>query len=76
MSHLHQATVTAKGQITIPKEIREHLGIGRVGKVAFEALPGQKTVMMRSVVDFIAVSEEVSKTLKRRKKLSPSKARG
>lgn len=76
MTNLHQATVTAKGQITIPKEIRKHLGIGRVGKVAFEALPGQKTVIMRSVVDFLAVSEEVSMTLKRRKKLSPSKARG
>lgn len=76
MPHLHQATVTAKGQITIPKEIRSHLDIGRVGKVAFEILPGQKSVLMRSVVDFLAVSEEVSKTLKRRKKLSPSKARG
>lgn len=76
MPHLHQAAVTIKGQVTIPKEIREHLGLGRVGKVVFEALPGQKTVMMRSVVDFLAVSEEVSKTLKRKKKLSPAKARG
>ena len=76
MIRLHQATVTAKGQITIPKEIREHLGIGRVGRIVFEALPGQKTVLVRSVVDFLEVSEEVSKQLKRRKKMSPSQARG
>ncbi|MEK7123126.1 MAG: AbrB/MazE/SpoVT family DNA-binding domain-containing protein, partial [Patescibacteria group bacterium] len=67
---------TSKGQVTIPKDIREHLGIGRVGKVIFETLPGQKTVMMRSVVDFLKVSEEVSKTLKRMKKMNPTKARG
>lgn len=76
MSYLHQASTTSKGQVTIPKEIREHLGLGRVGKVIFETLPGQKTVLMRSVVDFLHLSEQVSKTLKHRKKLSPTKARG
>lgn len=76
MANLFQATVTAKGQITIPKAIRERLGIGRVGKVAFEALPGQKSVLMRSVVDFLDVSEQVSTALKRKKKINPTKARG
>lgn len=76
MSHLHLASLTSKGQVTIPKEIREHLGLGRVGKVIFETLPGQKTVLIRSVVDFLHLSEQVSKTLTRKKKLSPSKARG
>lgn len=76
MARLYQGTVTSKGQITIPKEMRQHLGLGRVGKVVFEALSGQKSVLMRSVVDFLAVSEDVSKTLKRKKKLNPAKARG
>lgn len=68
--------MTSKGQVTIPKEIREHLGLGRVGKVIFETLPGQKTVLMRSVVDFLHLSEQVSKTLKNKKKMSPTRARG
>lgn len=76
MIRQYTGTVTSKGQITIPKEIRVHLGIGRVGKATFEALPGQKTVILRSAVDFLEISEQVSKTLKRKKKLSPSKARG
>jgi antitoxin PrlF len=32
------ATVTAKGQITIPKSIRDHLGIKPGSKVDFEPL--------------------------------------
>ncbi len=30
-----QATVTSKGQVTIPIEIRRHLGLGLADKVAF-----------------------------------------
>ncbi len=29
------ATITGKGQVTIPKEIRRRLGVGTSGKVAF-----------------------------------------
>lgn len=36
MSTAHEATVTSKGQITIPKEIRERLELKRGEKVSFE----------------------------------------
>jgi AbrB family looped-hinge helix DNA binding protein len=38
MAHMDQeiwATVTEKGQVTIPKPIREHLGIPAGGKIRF-----------------------------------------
>jgi len=47
MSHIHEvATVTSKGQITLPKPIRQALGIGVGGKVAFE-LRGSEVVVTR-----------------------------
>ncbi|MGH8488047.1 MAG: type II toxin-antitoxin system PrlF family antitoxin [Gammaproteobacteria bacterium] len=47
MSHIHEvATVTSKGQITLPKPIRQALGIGIGGKVAFE-LRGSEVVVTR-----------------------------
>ncbi len=45
MSHIHAvATVTSKGQITLPRPIRQALGIGVGGKVAFE-LRGSEVVV-------------------------------
>ena len=32
-------TVTSKGQVTIPKPVRDHLGIGPGSQVAFGAPP-------------------------------------
>jgi antitoxin PrlF len=47
MSHTHEiATVTSKGQITLPNPIRQALGIGVGGKVAFE-LRGSEVVVTR-----------------------------
>jgi len=41
-----RATVTSKGQITLPKEIRTHLGIGAGDRVEFRIAPnGAVTVM-------------------------------
>lgn len=34
------ATVTDKGQVTVPKEIRDQLGIAPGSKLDFELLPG------------------------------------
>jgi len=37
MPHIHQvATITSKGQITLPKPIRQALGVDSGGKVAFD----------------------------------------
>ncbi len=64
---LFHATVTSKGQITIPKKVREHLGLMGVGKVLLEPLPAQKTVLMRSAVDFLDIAERVSREVKRKR---------
>ncbi len=45
MPSIHEtATVTSKGQITLPKSIRQALGIDVGGKVAFELRAGQVIV--------------------------------
>ncbi len=48
MPHIHEiATVTSKGQITLPKPIRQALGIGVGGKVAFD-LRGTDVIVTRA----------------------------
>lgn len=48
MPHIHEiATLTSKGQITLPKPIRQALGIGVGSKVAFE-LRGSEVVVTRA----------------------------
>lgn len=48
MSHIHEiATVTSKGQITLPKPIRQALGIDVGGKVAFD-LRGSEVVVTKA----------------------------
>ncbi len=49
MPHIHEiATVTSKGQITLPKPIRQALGIDVGGKVAFD-LRGSEVVVTNAV---------------------------
>ena len=48
MSHIQEvATITSKGQITLPKAIRQALGVDYGGKVAFH-LRGSKVVVTRA----------------------------
>ncbi len=48
MPHIHEiATVTSKGQITLPKPIRQALGIAVGGQVAFD-LRGTDVVVTRA----------------------------
>jgi AbrB family looped-hinge helix DNA binding protein len=42
------AKVTAKGQTTIPKEVREALGIGPGDLIVWELSPGKKAVVRRA----------------------------
>jgi antitoxin PrlF len=44
------ATVTSKGQITLPKPIRQALGVGLGGKVAFD-LRGSQVIVSRAEDD-------------------------
>lgn len=47
MPSIHEvATITSKGQITLPKSIRQALGVDYGGKVAFD-LNGSKVVVSR-----------------------------
>ena len=52
MSILHEvATVTAKGQITLPKAIRQALGVDAGAKVAFELRENGRIVVSRADAD-------------------------
>lgn len=45
MSNIHEvATITSKGQITLPKSIRQALGLDFGGKIAFDLLGSQVIV--------------------------------
>ena len=47
MRAIHEvATITSKGQITLPKPIRQALGVDAGGKVAFE-LTGDRVIVTR-----------------------------
>ena len=52
------ATMTSKGQITIPKEVRDDLGLKAGDKVLFAPLPGRRVALVprnRSIRDLAAV---------------------
>lgn len=46
-----KATLTSKGQITIPKEIREHLGVDTGDRLSFEIRDGGEVFMQPETVD-------------------------
>ncbi len=48
------AIVTREGHVTLPKEIRDHLGIGPGSAIDFELGPGGRVVMIRSPATFEA----------------------
>jgi antitoxin PrlF len=51
MQMIHEtATITAKGQITLPKVIRQALGVDYGGKVAFELQDGRVIVSRDEVI--------------------------
>jgi antitoxin PrlF len=51
MSTLHEvATITSKGQITLPKSIRQALGVDYGGKVAFD-LHGSQIIVTQAQSD-------------------------
>lgn len=55
----NQSTLTVKGQVTIPQDMRLMLGVQGGDQIFFEAIPRQKTLKLKkahSVVDQLAGS--------------------
>ena len=67
----YQTIITRKGQITVPKEIRDYLGLKRSQKVFIEFEKGKRTARIRPAVNFL----EAARKIKIRKKLDPLLAR-
>jgi AbrB family looped-hinge helix DNA binding protein len=47
----HAATVTSKGQITVPKRIRRHLQVGKGDRIEFLIGPDGKVTLMPATTD-------------------------
>src|SRR5215212_10802959 len=49
--HMASATVTSKGQVTVPKEIRDHLGLEPGDRVRFQIGSGGEVIVEPETVD-------------------------
>ena len=49
------ATVTSKGQITIPKAVREELGLREGDRVAFRILDDGKVIVEPETIDLLVL---------------------
>jgi len=67
----YASPVTKKGQVTIPKPIRDALGVGIVKKVLFNFDPKLRTATIKPSEDFFSVI----KRIKVKNKMDPVKAR-
>ncbi|MDA2922637.1 AbrB/MazE/SpoVT family DNA-binding domain-containing protein [Patescibacteria group bacterium AH-259-L07] len=64
-------TITKKGQITIPKEVRDALKIEASKKLLVEFKKGRKEIRIKPTDDFL----DVVKNIKVKKKIDPVKLR-
>ena len=67
----YQTTITRKGQLTIPKEIRDALGILELQKMTIKLEEKEREIRIKPIRDFL----QVAKQIKVRKKVNPLKAR-
>lgn len=67
----YQTTITSKGQITIPKKLREALHLDTQKKLIVELEENQRGLLLRPTEDFL----EVTRKVKIAKKEDPLKAR-
>ncbi len=67
----YQSTITRKGQITIPKYLRQKLDIKIPGKMIFELDENNMSIRLKSTNNFLEISRNIR--LKNRK--NPLKAR-
>lgn len=66
----YQTTITSKGQITIPKEVRDALHLEKNKKLIVEVEQAGKAIRIRPTEDFIALAKQTNV-----KKVDPLKAR-
>lgn len=64
-------TITKKGQITIPKPIRDALELKTTDKILVEIPPKGGVIMVKPVEDFLEVAEKI----RVKKKIDPLKTR-
>lgn len=67
----YSITITKKGQITIPKPLREFLKLEEGKKLLIELEKKAKEIKIKPVHDFL----EIAKKIKVKKKINPVKAR-
>lgn len=67
----YSTTITQKGQITIPKPIREALGLEEGEKLEVELEKRKKEIRIKPAYDFL----EIAKKIKVKKRIDPIKAR-
>lgn len=67
----YSTTITKKGQITIPKKLREILRLGTHKRVVLELATGGKEIRIKPPYDFL----EIAKKIKVKKKIDPVQAR-
>jgi len=67
----YQTTITKKGQITIPKEIREILRLNEGKTLQIELERKKEEIRIKPTLDFLKIAKEI----KVKKKINPVKAR-
>lgn len=67
----YQTTITRKGQITIPKEIREILKLGEKERLIIEIEEKKGEIKIKPAEDFL----EFAKKIKVKRKIDPVKTR-
>ena len=67
----YQTTITKKGQITIPKEIREILELEEGKKLKIEFEKRKREIKIKPAYDFLKIVRKI----KVKKKIDPVKAR-
>lgn len=67
----YSMTITKKGQVTIPKKIREALGLDPTKKVNLEFEEKKKIAKIKAAEDFL----EFARKVEVKKKVNPVKAR-
>lgn len=67
----YSTTITKKGQITIPKSLREFLKLKESARVILELEKNKRIVKIKPASDFL----EIAKKIKIKKKINPIQSR-